>query len=126
VSAIAQFAVAAGVMAVLDGLWLSKLARSFYRHELGTSMRPKPDLVAAGAFYVVYVVAVVVLCVRSSDSVTVALGRGAMMGLAAYGTYDLTNRATLHHFSWRLAVVDMAWGTILSAVVAGVSFAVAG
>ena len=37
-------------------------------------------------------------------------------------TYDLTNVATIQGWSVRLAVVDIAWGTVLSATVATLSY----
>nr|WP_040878888.1 DUF2177 family protein [Kaistia granuli] len=43
---------------------------------------------------------------------------GAVLGLVAYGTYDMTNLATLKNWSLSLSVVDMAWGTFLTSLAA--------
>lgn len=43
------------------------------------------------------------------------VARAALVGLVCYATYDLTNLATLDQWSWRLAGLDVAWGTLLSA-----------
>ena len=51
-----------------------------------------------------------------------ALLLGAVFGLCAYGTYDLTNLATLQRWPLRLAIVDMAWGTLLTATTALAGF----
>jgi len=118
--------VAAVTMGVLDGVWLAVVAKSFYRTQLGPILRRKFDGVAAGLFYVLYVIGVVALAVGPADSVANAALRGAVLGLVAYGTYDLTNRATVTPFPWRLALVDMTWGTVLTAIVAAVTEAVAG
>lgn len=122
---LAQLAVAATVMAIGDGLWLGFVAKRFYRRELGRLMRRSPDVAAAAAFYVLYVVAAVLLVVRPGEALgwtTLEIaGMGALLGAAAYGTYDLTNRATLVGFSWTLAIVDLVWGTVLTAAVAGVT-----
>lgn len=47
---LARLAVAAGVMAVGDALWLGVVARRFYRDQLGDLMRPKADVPAAALF----------------------------------------------------------------------------
>jgi len=39
---------------------------------------------------------------------------GAFFGLIAYGSYDMTNWATLNGWSAQLALMDMAWGTLLT------------
>jgi uncharacterized membrane protein len=40
---------------------------------------------------------------------------GALFGFFAYATYDLTNLATLRDWPWRLSLIDIAWGTAVSA-----------
>jgi uncharacterized membrane protein len=106
------------VMAVLDGIWLLVVARSFYRQHLGFLMADAPNWAAAGAFYVIYAVGVTVFATMpgvEEGSALAAAWRGALFGLVAYATYDLTNMATLRGWPTILTVVDMAWGTALSA-----------
>ena len=43
---------------------------------------------------------------------------GALFGLFTYATYDLTNYATLKDWTAALAVSDIAWGMVTTAVVA--------
>ena len=45
-----------------------------------------------------------------------ALGVGAFFGLVAYGTYDLTNLATLRNWPLPMVIVDLVWGAVLSGV----------
>jgi uncharacterized membrane protein len=52
---------------------------------------------------------------RSGDWRRAALN-GALLGLFGYGTYDLTNQATLRHWPWLITLVDLAWGTLLTAL----------
>ena len=122
---LAQLGVAAVVMGVADGAWLGTMGNRFYRRRLGGLMRARPDAVAAGAFYVLYLVAAVLLVVRPGEALGWTsweiAGMGALLGAAAYGTYDLTNRATLTVFPWSLALVDLAWGTVLTAAVTGLT-----
>lgn len=115
------FAAALVAMAVIDGLWLGLVARSFYRRHLAPLMAERPNWTAAAAFYLLYVLGVTVFAVLpgvEADSLLDAAWRGALFGLVAYATYDLTNAATLRGWPTIVVVVDMAWGTVLSATVA--------
>jgi uncharacterized membrane protein len=58
-----------------------------------------------------------------SQSVVQALTYGALLGLFAYGTYDLTNLAVLKGFTTRIALIDLAWGTALTAFVSAATVA---
>lgn len=104
-----------------DFIWLSRMTSAFYRPRMGSLLLDQPNLAAAGLFYLVYVAGVVHLAVVpavNSGSWTTALVSGAILGLVAYGTYDMTNLATLKNWSLSLSAVDMAWGTVLTAVAA--------
>jgi len=46
-----------------------------------------------------------------------ALWRGALLGLIAYGTYNLTNHATIKGWPLTMTIVDMSWGTLATAIV---------
>jgi uncharacterized membrane protein len=119
--ALAAYAAAFLVMLVLDAIWLSTMASRLYKPVLGSWMRPEPDLAAAGLFYALYLLGVVVMAVRpamQSASSLVAAGWGAFLGLLCYGTYDLTNQATLVGWPWYLTLIDLAWGCSLTAVAA--------
>ena len=101
----------------LDFLWLSTMGKNFYKPELGSLMLDSPNLVVAGLFYLAYLVGVVILVSAPAEGDIVrALLMGAVLGFVAYGTYDLTNLSTVAGFSPKVAVVDMAWGTLLTAV----------
>ena len=111
-------------MAVVDGIWLGAVARTFYRRHLGFLMAEQPNWTAAVAFYLLYVLGVTVFAVMpGADAAAVgeAAWRGALFGLVAYATYDLTNAATLRGWPGIVTLVDMAWGTILTAAVASIA-----
>lgn len=117
--------VAGGVMGVLDALWLTVIANKFYKSQIGSLLLEKPNMVAAVVFYVIYVIGVVVFALLPAlekDSWQYAAGLGALFGFVAYATYDLTNLATLKGWPVKLVIVDLVWGTLLSATVATVSF----
>jgi uncharacterized membrane protein len=109
----------------LDAIWLSKIALGMYRQELGSLLLEKPNLPIAAGFYLLYVVGIVVLAIvpaLSEGGWVKALLMGAVLGLVAYGTYDITNLSTLKGWSTRLALIDIAWGTALTAVSATIGF----
>ncbi|PQZ90830.1 MULTISPECIES: DUF2177 family protein [Pseudomonas] len=100
---------------ILDGLWLGVLMGPTYKFLLGPLMLDQPRLLPAVVFYLLYVFGCVVFVVLPSLSWQRAARLGALLGLVAYGTYDLSNWATLTGWSAQLAVMDMAWGTFLTA-----------
>ena len=112
------------VMAVLDGIWLTLVARSFYRDTIGHLLGDATNWPPAIAFYVIYTLGAWFFAtqpgVDDGSALTAAL-RGAAFGFVAYATYDLTNHATLRGWPTLVTVVDMAWGTVLTAAVAGIA-----
>ena len=119
------YGVALLALGALDGVWLGLIAKDFYRAGLGSLMAERVNMGAAAAFYLLYPVGLVFFVIRPAldgDAVSAALWRGALFGLFAYATYDLTNLATLRDFPARVAFVDMAWGAVASAIVSGAAF----
>jgi uncharacterized membrane protein len=114
-------------MLALDGTWLAAMGGRFYKVRIGHLMSPAPQLAPAAAFYFVYAAAlailVVVPCVRAGSGGGKAFALGALLGFAAYATYDLTNQATLRDWPFIVTVVDMAWGTFLTGIAALAAYA---
>lgn len=124
--ALSLAAIAGLVFLVLDMLWLLWVARGIYLSEIGTILKPQPNLWAALAFYILYLAGLtlfVLLPAAESGSVMRAALLGAAFGLVAYGTYDLTNLATLKGFTTRIALIDMTWGTAVTAATSAISVA---
>jgi uncharacterized membrane protein len=122
-----QFLVAFITFLAIDGLWLTLIAKNFYAKHLGFLMTKTPNLTAAGIFYLIYVFTMVVLVISPAlqkGSLTTAILTGALFGLCAYATYDLTNLATIKDWPLLVTIVDLIWGTVLSAAVAGISYLV--
>ena len=112
---------------VLDVLWLMLVAIDMFQREVGPLLRPQPQLWAVGILYPVYAAALTALAVMPATGgpMSGALWRGALFGLAAYCTYDLTNLATLKGWSFGLALTDIAWGTVCSAIASAAGYLVA-
>ena len=104
----------------VDMVWLGLVARTFYRKYLGFLMASSPNWLAAIIFYMLFVVGILVLAVLpglEASSLRTTLLRGALFGLVAYATYDLTNLATVKNWPLVVTIVDLIWGTVLSTVV---------
>jgi uncharacterized membrane protein len=112
------------VMAVFDGIWLTLVARDFYRSNLGDLLGATTNWPPAIAFYVIYTLGAWFFATQpgvDEGSAITAAARGAAFGFVAYATYDLTNHATLRNWPTLVTLVDMAWGTALTAAVAGIA-----
>jgi len=122
---IKQYFVALLTFLMIDGIWLTVVAKDFYAKHLGYLMSKTPNLLAAGIFYLIYIFGVVVLVLSPAlqkGSLISAILTGALFGFCAYATYDLTNLATIKDWPLIVTVVDLIWGTVLSASIAGISF----
>lgn len=116
------------VFAVVDLVWLGVIAKDFYRSQLAGLMVEKIRIVPAVIFYLVFCAGLVLLAVMpalKAGSWVEAAKLGAMIGFMAYATYDLTNLATLKGWPLAMSIVDMAWGTVLSATAAVGGYAAA-
>jgi uncharacterized membrane protein len=109
---------------VLDGLWLGFLTKDLYKREMGSLMADSVRIVPIIVFYVLYPAALVYLTLLSPPSGWAeAAIRGLVLGLAAYGAYDLTNLAVVRDWSLRISLIDWAWGGFLSAASAACGYA---
>ena len=114
-------AVGAVSFMVLDGLWLGVVMAGYYREQLAAIGRIEnggfvPNWPAAFAVYVFLGLGLAMLAVPRATDVVSAAAYGALFGLVVYGVYDFTNVATLRQYPLQLALVDLAWGTVASAV----------
>jgi len=107
-------------MIVLDALWIGVLARPLYLRGIGHLMAEQPNFVAALAFYLLYAIGLMAFVVlpRAPGDWQLAAAWGALFGLIAYMTYDLTNMATLRDWPLGLSFIDMGWGCIATALAA--------
>jgi uncharacterized membrane protein len=104
-------------MLAIDSVWLSQMANLLYRPIMRDTLLDQFRAVPAIMFYLLYTAGLVFFAVRpalASGRWPMALANGAILGLVAYGTYDLTNQATLKNWSTMLTVADLIWGSFVS------------
>lgn len=115
----AAYAAAAVLMIVIDLIWLGVIAKPIYRDGIGHLMAESPNIPAAVLFYLMFPVGLMIFAVvpnAASPEWTKTMIAGALFGLFAYATYDLTNLATLKGWPVGLALLDTAWGALVSSV----------
>ncbi|MFR3684749.1 MAG: DUF2177 family protein [Enterococcus sp.] len=121
------FGVAAVSFLVLDLLWLLVFARRMYQDNWGHLMG-ETKIVPAVIFYVIYLIGILFFIVNPAlekGSLFYAIAAGGFLGLLCYGTYDLTNMATLNNWPAMVTIVDLIWGTFVTAAVSGITVFVA-
>ena len=122
------YAATAIAFLAIDAVWLSTMADILYRPLLGDMLSPSFALAPAVLFYLIYVGGIVFFAIGPAlekRQLRKAVLNGAALGFVAYATYDLTNLAVMKGFPWRMALVDIAWGSVLTAMAAAIGTAVA-
>ncbi len=115
------------VFLVIDAVWLTLVMKPLFVAHVGDLMRESPRLGVAAGFYAAYCGGILYFAswpAAAAGSWWPAVRDGAIFGLLAYGTYEMTNMATLKGWHWRMVITDMAWGTVLTAVSALAGYAV--
>jgi uncharacterized membrane protein len=106
-------------MTALDLVWLGLIAKPLYAQGIGHLMAPTPNVPVAVLFYALYALGLVIFAVApqfAGPGWMKTFAMAALFGFFAYATYDLTNLATLRDWPPRLALIDIAWGTVVSGV----------
>ena len=113
------------IFLAIDMLWLGIISKNFYRTQLGSLLREQFNLAPALLFYLLYIVGLLVFVIMpavDNNSMGQALGLGALFGLVAYATYDLSNLATLKNWPGVIVMADLAWGTTISAITSVIGY----
>lgn len=112
---------------ICDAIWLTTMGPRLYRPALGDLLLDTPRLAPAAFFYFGFGLAVVYFAVMPAlreGSGSAALLNGALIGLLAYATYDLTNYATLRAWTLTITLADLAYGTIAVGLCSWVAYQV--
>jgi uncharacterized membrane protein len=104
------------VIIPIDFLFLGTIARGFFASQVG-DMLGEIRLAPAILFYLLYVVGILIF-VSGSPSATwqATLLYGALFGCFCYATFELTSLSLLKHWTWPVVLVDVSWGTFVTAV----------
>jgi uncharacterized membrane protein len=128
-TAIALFVVVSGIVFLIaDALMLGLVIAPIFRSHLGDTMLEGLRIGPAVAFYLLYMAGLTwfagVPALRDADAMP-ALINGAILGLVAYGTYELTSWTVMRDWHPQMVITDMIWGAVLSGVSAYIGARVA-
>lgn len=121
---IKRYLIIFGVFLLIDAAWLGLVAPKFYKNNIGHLMADKVNFIPAIIFYLLYVSAILIFIVNptaESGNILKGILMGAFLGLVMYATYDLTNMATLKGWPTIVTVVDLIWGSFVTATTTGIS-----
>jgi uncharacterized membrane protein len=116
---VAAYIVVLVVFGAVDATWLGTMGNRLYRPQLGDILLADLKVAPAIAFYALYPVGIVAFAVMPalrSGTVSTAVVYGLLFGAIAYGTYDLTNFATLRNWTLQITLIDMIYGAIATAL----------
>ena len=109
--------ITSAIFLIIDVIWLSFMVKIFYKPQLGELLIDKPIMWAATLFYLIYIIGVAIIILKPAidhDSILQVFFTGIVFGIVAYGTYNLTNMATIKNWSPYVVFIDMIWGGILT------------
>ena len=104
------------VIIPIDFLFLGTIAKSFFASQVG-DMLGEIKLAPAVLFYLLYVVGILIFVSGSAGATWQStLPYGALFGFFCYATFELTSLSLLRHWTWPVVLVDVSWGTFVTAV----------
>jgi uncharacterized membrane protein len=113
------FAVSAVIFLILDALMLTFVMRPLFEVHIKDLMLDSPRYVPAVVFYLGYVAGLTYLiswpALKTDAPIIIP---AAIVGVMAYGTYELTSYTIMKAWHPTIVLVDMTWGTIATALVA--------
>jgi uncharacterized membrane protein len=103
------------IMLAIDAAWLGMVALPMFKAVLGDMLtfRPVPGIL----FYLLYAAGILLFVTPAgrTSGYAAIIRQGMLFGLMTYGTYELTNYATLKPWTLHLVLSDMAWGAVVTA-----------
>lgn len=107
------------IFLVLDVVALKRFLRPLFETHVGDLLLAQPRMGPAAMFYLFYIGGVLWFASIPALQEGVpakAFVNGAILGALAYGTYEITNYATLRPWNVQQVIVDGLWGTFLTAI----------
>jgi len=109
-------------MLAIDLVWLSLTMKPFYQKYIGHLLAEAPSILPAVIFYLIFIFGLTFLIINPALTGNFSYLKlflyGALFGLVAYATYDLTNQATMKNWPVIVTIVDLIWGSLLTGTVA--------
>jgi uncharacterized membrane protein len=100
----------------IDFLFLGLVAKGFFTSQVGDMLgeiRPAPAIL----FYLLYVAGMLIFVSgQAAATWQSTLLYGALFGFFCYATFELTSLSLLKHWTWAVVIVDMSWGSFVTAV----------
>jgi uncharacterized membrane protein len=113
------------VLIPIDFLFLGTIAKSFFTAQVG-DMLGEIRFAPAILFYLLYVAGILVfVSAPAAATWQSTLLYGALFGLFCYATFELTSLSLLKHWTWSVVIVDVSWGTFVTALSATAGFLIA-
>jgi uncharacterized membrane protein len=103
------------VLVPIDFLFLGLAAKGFFTSQVG-DMLGEIRLAPAILFYLLYVGGIVIFVSGWAGTLSSTLLYGALFGFFCYMTFELTSLSLLKHWTWAVVVVDVCWGTFVTAL----------
>lgn len=100
----------------LDCVWLLS-THLMYKKYLAHLLSAHVNWIAIVLFYPLYALGMYLFVIKPFDqdaSMVNLFLMGAFFGMVTYGTYDLTNYATLKGWPAVIVIIDMCWGALAS------------
>lgn len=120
-----QYGITLVVFLAIDAVWLLLIAKNLYSKYLGYLMAKSPNLLAALIFYLIYVAGMLYFVIGPAllkERWQDALVSGLFFGFVAYATYDLTNLATVRDWPITITLIDLVWGSFVTASTCVISY----
>lgn len=106
------------IMLLIDLVWLNVMTPILYKPNLEKIFLDQAFIPAAIVFYLVYILGITIFVTIPKYNLSnfKILIYGAFFGLCCYATYDLTNQATIKNWPIFITIIDLIWGSFLTAI----------
>ena len=113
------------VSSSLEAIWYLGIAQEVYLQRIGGLMNAQFDVFVAFLFYLLYSLGAMIFAVRPAllaGSRRHAVQMGGLYGFFCFSAHNLTDLADVKGFSWEITIIDMAWGTFMTACACALAY----
>lgn len=107
---------------LIDLIWIKLVMKHEYEHLIydvqQSEMKVRP--ISAILSYITIILPILLFTlpnVRPESRITDCIFYGGILGSLMYGMFSFTNHALISGWSWRVAMLDTAWGFVLYTLV---------